>query len=96
LLELICLLGVMKAKEQGYQYVVGTYGVGSKVGPKVHKIGFSDSGTPVNELETGAVNVLVQPVVNELGKTAHLWHGLFHKNKAFLASKGYSLQRQSL
>ena len=91
LLELVILTGLMRANDQGYQHVVGTYVPGEKVGEKLHKLGFVNSGTTVYEDETGGVTVLVQPVTCNVIQKKYLWQPILEANTAFLNSKGYTL-----
>lgn len=91
LLDLVFLAGLNVANEQGYHYVVGSVIPHEKVGPKLYRLGFVNAGKPLYEDEPNEPNILVQPLMCDITKSAHLWSSVFLKQKAYLQSKGYDV-----
>lgn len=91
LYKLLCAKAIRYADLLGFNKVVGAFEPGRKFANSVYKMGFINSGDPVNfTLPNGEIN-LAQPAVCDIKATRKMWQDVINVNSSNLLQMGFSI-----
>ena len=93
LITLVCLDGLLLAREMGFECVVGAVVPGRKLAAMLYEIGFRDSGPIVKSYEENGAIFTLQPLVATCAKGG-LWEELRQALVEKLAGKGYAVRQR--